>query len=77
MQKDAPGFDNLTAEMEKAETAFERCETLATDPMLLYFTSGTTGYPKGVIHDFAYPLAHIITAKYWQQAEDGGLLHGG
>ena len=73
VQKDAPGFDNLTAEMEKAETAFERCETLATDPMLLYFTSGTTGYPKGVIHDFAYPLAHIITAKYWQQAEDGGL----
>ena len=41
--------------------------------MLLYFTSGTTGYPKGVIHDGTYPLAHIVTAKYWQQAEDGGL----
>ncbi len=41
--------------------------------MLLYFTSGTTGNPKGVIHDYTYPLAHIVTAKYWQQAEDGGL----
>ncbi len=73
VQEDIPGFTNLTSEMESAESEFERCETLATDPMLLYFTSGTTGYPKGVIHDFTYPLAHIITAKYWQQAEDGGL----
>ena len=32
-----------------------------------------TGYPNGVIHDFAYPLAHIVTAKYWQQAEEDGL----
>ena len=41
--------------------------------MLLYFTSGTMGYPKGVVHDFAYPLAHAVTAKYWQQAEEDGL----
>jgi acetyl-CoA synthetase len=33
--------------------------------MILYFTSGTTGYPKMVIHNYTYPLAHIITAKYW------------
>ncbi|MDR2734198.1 MAG: AMP-binding protein [Spirochaetota bacterium] len=44
-----------------------------TDYMLLYFTSGTVGNPKMVRHDFAYPLAHIITAKYWQNVEDGGL----
>lgn len=73
VQKDVPGFRNLTAEMEAAPEVLERQETLVTDPMLLYFTSGTTGYPKGVIHDFAYPLAHIVTAKYWQQAEEGGL----
>ena len=70
---DAEGFENLTAAMEAADCTLERVPTLATDPMLMYFTSGTTGYPKGVIHDFSYPLAHIVTAKYWQQAEEDGL----
>ena len=73
VQEQVEGFENLTQEIEKAKDYLERLETLATDPMLLYFTSGTTGNPKGVIHDFSYPLAHIVTAKYWQQAEDGGL----
>ena len=73
VQAEEDGFQNLTFEMESAQSEFIRCETHVTDPMLLYFTSGTTGYPKGVIHDFSYPLAHIVTAKYWQQAEDGGL----
>ena len=41
--------------------------------MLLYFTSGTTGMPKMVAHDFYYPLGHIVTALYWQQCIDGGL----
>ncbi len=71
--KAVPGFDNLTDDMKTASEEFERVPTLATDPMLMYFTSGTTGYPKGVIHDHTYPLAHIVTAKYWQQAEDDGL----
>ena len=43
------------------------------DIMLLYFTSGTTGMPKMVRHDFTYPLGHIITAKYWQDVKAGGL----
>ncbi len=43
------------------------------DPMLLYFTSGTTGMPKMVTQDFFYPLAHIVTALYWQQCLDGGV----
>ena len=73
VQADVPGFENMTEAMEQESETFERAETLATDPMVLYFTSGTTGYPKGVIHDFTYPLAHIVTAKYWQQAEDNGL----
>ncbi len=73
VQAEAEGFENLTAAMAEAEETFARVETRVTDPMMLYFTSGTTGYPKGVIHDFAYPLAHIVTAKYWNQAEDNGL----
>ena len=43
------------------------------DIMLLYFTSGTTGMPKMGRHNFVYPLGHIITAKYWQQVQEGGL----
>lgn len=44
-----------------------------SDIMLLYFTSGTTGMPKMVQHNFTYPLGHILTAKYWQQVEKDGL----
>ena len=73
VQRDAEGFDNLTRAMETAGTDFARVDTRACDPLLMYFTSGTTGHPKGVIHDHTYPLAHIVTAKYWQQAEEGGL----
>ena len=43
------------------------------DIMLLYFTSGTSGYPKMVQHNFTYPLGHIVTAKYWQKVIDRGL----
>ena len=43
------------------------------DIMLLYFTSGTTGMPKMVQHDYTYPLGHILTAKYWQNVEENGL----
>ena len=73
VQTDIDGFENLSDAIDSASDKFERVPTQVTDPMLLYFTSGTTGYPKGVIHDFSYPLAHIVTAKYWQQAEDDGL----
>lgn len=44
-----------------------------TDPMLIYFTSGTTGMPKMVLHNFTHPLGHIVTAKYWQCVEEDRL----
>lgn len=47
--------------------------TKATDPMLMYFTSGTTGYPKMALHDFTYPIGHIITAKFWQNLHENSL----
>ena len=47
--------------------------TKALDPMLIYFSSGTTGMPKMVLHDNTLPLGHIVTAKYWQCTEDDGI----
>jgi len=43
------------------------------DTMLIYFTSGTTGLAKMVMHTFVHPLGHIITAKYWQQVQENTL----
>lgn len=43
------------------------------DISLLYFTSGTTGEPKMVAHDFLYPLGHIITGKYWHNLDEDSL----
>ncbi|GMO49970.1 MAG: AMP-binding protein [Termitinemataceae bacterium] len=43
------------------------------DIMLLYFTSGTSGEPKMVQHNFTYPLGHLVTAKFWQNVRDNGL----
>ena len=43
------------------------------DNFLMYFTSGTSGEPKMVMHDYTYPLAHILTAKYWHKVHDGSL----
>lgn len=67
------GAVDLTTEINEASGELERVETKATEPMLIYFTSGTTGYPKAVEHNHTYTLAHIITAKYWQCVIDGGL----
>jgi acetyl-CoA synthetase len=67
------GWHDLNAGMEKAGTTLGRMPTENSDTSLLYFTSGTTGMPKMVQHDFAYPLGHLVTAKYWQNVIDGGL----
>jgi acetyl-CoA synthetase len=41
-------------------------KTRSSDPMVIFFTSGTTGEPKMVLHDQSYPLGHIVTARFWQ-----------
>lgn len=43
------------------------------DPMLMFFTSGTTSYPKIAEHTYKYALGHYITAKYWQQVDPEGI----
>lgn len=64
---------NFDGEYLKFSENISRIETRAHDPMLIYFTSGTTGMPKMVCHDFTYPIAHIVTAKYWQNVVPDGL----
>ena len=43
------------------------------DPMLMYFTSGTTSYPKMALHSYKYALGHYVTARYWHGIRSGGL----
>ena len=68
------GYIDIRKEVDAASDMWERRTNIEnSDKMLIYFTSGTTGMPKMVLHDFIYPLGHITTAKYWQHVEDGGL----
>lgn len=59
------GWINFGHIVNRESVHYARHHTLATDPCLIYFTSGTVGYPKMVLHNQAYPLAHTITGKYW------------
>lgn len=68
-----PGFVDFAQGIADASPELERVPTKVTDPFLLYFTSGTTGQPKAVMHDFTYPLGHVVTARHWQNVRDGGL----
>ncbi len=68
-----PGFIDFDAAVAAASPALERISNDKHDPMLLYFTSGTTAYPKMVLHDYSYPLAHYLTAKYWQNVDPDGV----
>lgn len=71
------GWHTFHGEYESFSDKFERPsgeeDVSINDRMLIYFTSGTTGMPKMVQHNFSYPLGHIITAKYWQNVQDNGL----
>ena len=71
------GFLDFRREAAKFGFSFPRPAgeqaTRNDDLMLGYFTSGTTGMPKLIVHNFTYPLGHITTAHYWHQVQDGGL----
>ncbi len=67
-------FDSFIANQpETFERPTGEAGVTSKDTMLIYFTSGTTGNPKAVMHNFAHPLGHILTAKYWQQVQENKL----
>ena len=69
------GWHNFNEEYSLYSSHYERNEDspCGSDPMLMFFTSGTSGYPKIAAHNHKYPLGHFITAKYWHQVNPEGL----
>ena len=69
------GWHNFDEEYSIFSSHYARTEDApcGNDPMLMFFTSGTSGYPKIAAHNYKYPLGHFITAKYWHQVNPDGL----
>ena len=69
------GWRNFDEEAKSFPPVFERASDAPCggEPMLMYFTSGTTGYPKMAVHSYKYPFGHYVTAEYWHQVERDGL----
>jgi acyl-coenzyme A synthetase/AMP-(fatty) acid ligase len=60
------GWVDYEREMAGADAAFTTVDTRSSDPALIYFTSGTVGNPKMVLHTHAsYPIGHLTTGKFW------------
>jgi acetyl-CoA synthetase len=70
-----PQWVNFNPLMNGASQDFQKPDVVNSneDIMLLYFTSGTTGMPKMVRHNFVYPFGHIATAKFWHRVVPEGL----
>ena len=69
------GWHNFDEEYCLFSRRYERAENApcGNDPMLMLFTSGTTGYPKMAMHAYKYALGHYVTAKYWHLCERDGI----
>jgi len=71
------GWVYFNEEIKNKSEEFERPTgdeaTQNDDTMIMYYTSGTTGMPKIVPHDFLYPIGHITTALYWQGVQNNGV----
>ena len=69
------GWHDFNEEYPIFSSHFARAEDApcGSDPMLMFFTSGTSGYPKLTAHNYKYPLGHFITAKYWHRVNPDGL----
>lgn len=69
------GWNSFNRDIKYFSSEFKRPAHAAcgNDPMLMFFTSGTTSYPKIATHSYKYPLGHYITAKYWHQVDPDGI----
>ena len=67
------GWVDFNSGVRAASEVFERRDTVAADPMLMYFSSGTSGNPKMVLHNSGYAVAHLITAKHWHNVQPDGV----
>ena len=67
------GWRNFNAEQPVFSATMERVNAGGREPMLMFFTSGTTGYPKIATHSFLYPLGHYPTARFWHRVDPDGL----
>ena len=68
------GFEDLHKGMEAAPPFVRPAHVNTNDDIsLMYFTSGTTGEPKMVAHDFTYPLGHIATGCFWHNLHEDSL----
>ena len=66
-----PGWTDLREAMDAAPASFAPDRpTRAGEPMLVYFTSGTTSMPKMVPRDHGYALAHALTGRYWMDLRE-------
>ncbi len=72
---DRDGWHNFDSEYKRFRSIYNRTEDTACgdDAMLMFFTSGTTGYPKIAAHSYKYALGHFITAKYWHTIQPNDL----
>lgn len=67
------GWLSYEAARDTADDTFAAVDTPITEDSLCYFTSGTTGYPKRVVHTQGYGLGHAVTGKYWLDLSKGDL----
>ena len=66
-------YEKLLSNEEIVVRPENRVKTHKDDPMLLYFTSGTTGHPKMALHTHCYPIGHTVTGKFWLDLRPGEL----
>lgn len=69
------GWRNFNRDIRFFSSEFKKPANVpgGDDPMLMFFTSGTTAYPKIATHSYKYALGHYVTAKYWQQVNPDGI----